>query len=121
MDEDLPRFCCQNQGCPDYGKRAIGNLTICARYGKNKQHRLLYCRTCRYRFSERRGTPLFGSQLTQDKAVSLFQHLADRSGVRATARQVGVTPNTVVRYSRLSGGHARELHDELVAFSPEHP
>ncbi len=121
MDEDLSRFCCQNQGCPDHGKRAIGNLTVCARYGKDKQHRLLYCRTCRYRFSERRGTPLFGSQLAQDKAVSLFQHIADRSGVRATARQVGVAPHTVVRYSRLSGEHARELHDELVAFSPEDP
>jgi LacI family transcriptional regulator len=121
VDEDLSRFCCQNQGCPDYGKRGIGNLTVCARYGKDKQHRLLYCRTCRYRFSERRGTPLFGSQLTQEKAISLFQHIADRSGVRATARQVGVAPNTVVRYSRLSGAHARELHDELVAFSPGHP
>ncbi|MCA1686989.1 MAG: hypothetical protein LC745_13675, partial [Planctomycetia bacterium] len=121
VDEDLSRFCCQNPGCPDYGKRAGGNLTACARYGKDKQIRLLYCRTCRYRFSERRGTPLFGSQLTQDKAVSLFRHIADRSGVRATARLVGVTPNTVVRYSRLSGKHARELHDELAAFSPEHP
>lgn len=74
-----------------------------------------------YRFSERRGTPLCGSQLTQDKAVSLFQHVADRSGVRATARQVGVTPNTLVRYSRLSGGHARALHDDLAAFPPKHP
>ncbi len=121
MDETLSRFCCQRRGCPDYGKRGIGNLTVCARYGKHKHIRLLYCRTCRYRFSERRGTPLFGSQLPQDKAVSLFQHLADRSGARATARQVGVAPNTVVRYSRLSGGHARQLHDEFVAFSPEHP
>ena len=120
MDEDLPRFCCQNERCPDHGQRGIGNLTVCARYGKDKQHRLLYCRTCRYRFSERRGTPLFGSQLPQDKAVSLFRHLADRNGVRATARQVGVAPNTVVRYSRLAGGHSRQLHDEFGAFSPEH-
>ena len=121
MDDDLSRFCCQNPGCPDHGKRAIGNLTVCGRYGKQKQHRPLYCRTCRYRFSERKGTPLFGSQLTQDKAASLFQHLAERNGVRATARLIGVQPNTVVRYSRLAGGHARQLHDELVAFSPEHP
>jgi transposase-like protein len=119
--EDLSRFCCQNECCPDYGKRGIGHLTVCGRYGKHKQHRLLYCRSCRYRFSERRGTPLFGSQLTQDKAVSLIQHIADRSGVRATARQVGVAPNTVVRYSRLVGDHARQLHDELVAFSPGDP
>ena len=118
MDEDLSRFCCQNDGCPDHGKRGLGNLTVCSRYGKHKHIRLLYCRTCRYRFSERKGTPLFGSQLPQDKAVSVFRHIADRNGVRATARLVGVAPNTVVRYSRLAGGHARALHDEFVALSP---
>jgi transposase-like protein len=121
MQEDLIRFCCQNEQCPDYGKRGRDNLTVCGRYGKHEHIRLLYCRSCKARFSERKGTPLFGSQLSQDKAVSLFQHLADRNGVRATARQVGVAPNTVVRYSRLAGDHARQLHDELVAFSPEDP
>jgi transposase-like protein len=121
MGEDLSRFCCQSAECPDRGKRGAGNLTVCGRYGKQKQHRLLYCRTCRYRFSERKGTPLFGSQLTEEKAVSIFEHLADRNGVRATARLVKVNRNTVVRYSRLAGDHARQLHDELVAFSPQHP
>ncbi len=121
MEEQLSRFCCQNAECPDHGKRGAGNLTACGRYGKQEQHRLLYGRTCRYRFSERKGTPLFGSQLTQEKALSIFEHLAERNGVRATARLVEVNRNTVVRYARLSGGHARRLHDELVAFSPEHP
>jgi transposase-like protein len=120
MDEDLSRFCCQNAECPDHGVRGAGNLTVGGRYGKRKRHRLLYCRTCRYRFSERKGTPLFGSQLTEEKAVSLVEHLADRTGVRATARRVKVNRNTGVRYARSAGGHARQLHDELVAFSPEH-
>jgi transposase-like protein len=121
VQEDVSRFCCQNAECPDHGKRGAGNLTVCGRYGKQKQRRLLYCRTCRYRFSERKGTPLFGSQLTEEKAVSIFEHLADRNGVRATARLVKVNRNTVVRFARLAGGHARQLHDELVAFSPRHP
>src|SRR5215472_14352607 len=121
MPEDLSRFCCQNHGCPDHGKRDAGNLTVCARYGKDKQRRMLYCRTCKARFSERKGTPLFGSQLTEEKALALFEHLAERNGVRATARLVKVNRNTVVRYSRLAGDHARQHHDELVALSPEHP
>jgi hypothetical protein len=121
MTEDLSRFCCMNERCPDHGKRGAGNLTICARYGRDKRLRLLYCRSCKYRFSERKGTPLFGSQLTEEKAVSIFEHLAERNGVRATARLVKVNRNTVVRYARLAGEHARALHDELVAFSPEHP
>ena len=33
----------------------------------------------------------------------MIGHLADRNGVRATARRVGVTPNTVVRYARRVG------------------
>jgi transposase-like protein len=118
VDENLSRFCCQNERCPDYGKRGACNLTVCGRYGKQKQYRLLYCRTCRSRFSERKGTPLFGSKLPEDKIVSLFQHLAERCGVRSTARLVGVNRNTVVHYSRLAGPHAQQIHDEFVAFSP---
>jgi hypothetical protein len=57
MQEDLSRFCCQNPDCPDHGRRGIGTLTVCARYGTDKQHRLLYCRTCKARSSERKGTP----------------------------------------------------------------
>jgi transposase-like protein len=82
---------------------------------------MLYCRTCKARFSERKGTPLFGSTLAEDKIVSILAHIDDGCGVRKTARLVGVTPNTVTRYSSLAGEHAQNLHDELVAFSPEDP
>ena len=121
MEEDLARFCCQRPECLDYGKRGHGNLTVCGHYGKTKQFRLLYCRTCKARFSERKGTPLFGSTLPEEKALSIFEHLDARVGVRATAKLVKVAPNTVVRYARLAGDHARQLHDELVAFSPAGP
>jgi transposase-like protein len=121
MEEDLFRFGCQDPDCPDYGQRGHGNRTVCGRYGKAQRHRLLYCRTCKARFSERKGTPLFGCGPPEDKAIDLIEHLADRNGVRATARLVGVHRDTVVRYSRLVGPHARELHDELVASSPSDP
>ena len=115
--EDLSAFCCQNPQCPDYGQRGLGNLTVPMRYGTT-QRRLLRCRTCKARFSERKGTPLFRVCLPEDKALDVIGHLADRNGVRATARRVGVTPNTVVRYARRLGEHAQRIHDELVAFSP---
>ena len=118
--DDLARFCCHTPDCQLYGLRGAGNLSVCGHYGP-AQHRLLYCRTCKARFSERKGTPLFGSQLTAEKALSIFEHLAERNGVRATARLVKVNPNTVVRYSRLAGAQARQLHDELVAVSPPDP
>lgn len=118
--DDLSRFCCQNPECPDYGRRGSENLSVCGRYGPNEQWRMLRCRTCKDRFSERKGTPLFGSTLPQEKVLSILEHLAEGCGVRETARLVGVHRDTVMRYSRLAGGHAREVHDEVVAFSPEH-
>jgi LacI family transcriptional regulator len=118
--DDLERFCCQNADCADYGKRGHGNLTVCGHYGSRPQ-RLLYCRTCKARFSERKGTPLFDTRLPLDKVLSVLHHLAEGCGVRQTSRLVGVSKDTVVRYSLLAGEHARQLHDELVAFSPSHP
>ncbi len=116
--DDLSRFCCQNSQCPDYGTRGAANLTVCMRYGKRKHLRLLYCRSCQARFSERKGTPLFQSRLPEEKCVSLLEHIADGCGVRQTGRLVGVNRSTVARYAVLAGDHAQTLHDELVAFSP---
>lgn len=118
--DDLSHFCCQNAKCPDHGKRGAGNLSVCDRYGPQRR-RVLYCRTCKARFSERKGTPLFNARLSDAQALSVLAHIADRCGVRQTSRLVGVNKDTVVRYSVLAGDHAKALHDELVAFSPGHP
>jgi LacI family transcriptional regulator len=115
--DDLKVFCCQNTDCSAYGRRGQGNLTVCARYGP-LQRRLLYCRACRARFSERKGTPLFDSRLPEVTATNVLQHLADGCGIRQTARLVGVNKNTVVRYALQAGRQARRLHDEVVGFSP---
>jgi LacI family transcriptional regulator len=117
--DDLSRFCCLNTACPDYGQRGAGNLTVSAHYGRH-QRRLLRCRTCKARFSERKGTPLFDSRLPPEKALTLLQHLQEGCGIRQTGRLVGVNKNTAARYGLLAGNHARRLHDELVAFSPQH-
>ena len=118
--EDLDRFCCQNAHCADYGLRGRGNVRVCFRYGKG-QRRMLACRTCQVRFSQRKGTALFGARLPHDRAVAVFRHLQDGCGVRQTARLAGVDKDTVVRYALRAGAHARDSHDELVAFSPGDP
>ena len=116
--DDLTRFCCLDPDCPDSGKRGHGNLTVPARYGPNKT-RVLRCSTCKARFSERKGTPLFDSRLPAAKVVSVLAHVAEGIGTRKTARLVGVHRDTVTRYIRRAGEHAHELHEELVAFSPD--
>ena len=116
--DDLSRFCCQNSECPDYGKRGGGNLSVCDHYGRGKRRRMLRCATCRARFSERKGTVFFGSPLPDEKVLSVLEHVDEGCGVRKTSRLVGVHRDTVIRYSRLAGDHARAVHDEFVAFSP---
>jgi LacI family transcriptional regulator len=116
--DDLGPFCCQNSDCPDVGKRGHGNLTVTSRYGADKSRRMLRCSTCKARFSERKGTPLFGARLAPTTATAVLAHVAEGIGIRKTARLVGVHKDTVARYTRLAGGHAAALHDELVAFSP---
>ena len=115
--DDLSLFCCQNAECPAYGQRGVDNLTVCARYGPHRR-RLLYCRRCKARFSERKGTPLFDARLPPQKVLSVLEHIAEGCGVRQTSRLCRVDKNTVARYSLAAGEHAQKLHDELVAFSP---
>jgi len=120
MDE-LDKFCCLNPDCPDYGQRGGGNLRVCFRNGANKQRRVLACRTCQQRFSERKGTPLYRSKLPEQQALSVLQHLQESCGVRQTSRLVGVNKDTVTRLALLAGEHAQQRHDDLVAFSPSDP
>ncbi len=118
--DDLSRFCCLNSECPDHGVRGGENLVVRDRYGKQRQYRLLYRRTCQARFSERKGTVLFGARLAPEKVESVLEHVAEGCGVRQTGRLCKVNRNTVGRLSRLAGEHARDLHDERVALSPPH-
>jgi len=118
--DDLDRFCCQNPDCDTYGRRGEGNILVIDNFGKAR-HRLLYCRACKARFSEFKGTPFFHSKLPHDKVLAVLEHLAEGCGVRQTARLVGVNKDTVTRLALLAGRHAKDAHDELVAFSPLHP
>ena len=90
--DDLSRFCCLNSDCPEHGKRGAGNLTVTSRYGPDKARRMLRCRTCKARFSERKGTPLFDSRLPPEKVESVLEHIAEGCGVRQTGRLCRVEP-----------------------------
>jgi hypothetical protein len=118
--DDLARYCCQNRDCDAYGRRGGDNILVIDHFGKAR-HRLLYCRACKARFSEFKGTPFFNSKLAHDKVLAVLEHLAEGCGVRQTARLVGVNKDTVTRLALLAGEHARATHDEQVAFSPRDP
>jgi hypothetical protein len=116
--EDLSSYCCLNPDCSDHGKRGGGNVRPRGFYGPDRSRRLLWCKSCKARFSQRKGTPLFQSHLPQDKALAVLEHLDDGCGVRQTSRLLKVHQRTVTRLARLAGAHAKAAHDELVGFSP---
>jgi len=118
--DDLARFCCQNPDCSRFGQRNAGNLLVIDHFAR-AGHRLLFCRTCRFRFSEFKGTPFFNSKLPHEKVLAILRHLAEGCGIRQTARLVGVNKDTVTRLALLVGPHAKATHDEWVAFSPSNP
>jgi len=117
----IEHFFCHNSACADHGKRGRGNVYFRGWSGRDKQIRMVYCRTCKRSYSERKGTALERSQLPTDEAVSVLEHLREGVGVRATSRLTGVSRSTVSRYLALAGDQAKNLHDELVAFSPSDP
>jgi hypothetical protein len=112
---------CHNSDCSDHGKRGHGNVYFRGWSGRDKQIRMVYCRTCKRSSSERKGTALERSQLPTDKVVSVLDHLREGCGVRATSRLTGVSRDTISRYIVLAGDQSKNLHDELVAFSPSYP
>jgi hypothetical protein len=114
----IEHYFCHNSACPDHARRGHGNVYFRGWSGRDKRIRMVYCRTCKKSYSQRKGTALERSQLPTDDAVSLLDHLREGVGVRATSRLTGVSRGTVSRYLALAGGQAKNLHDELVAFSP---
>ena len=119
-DPELSEFCCQNERCVAYGSYGAKNLSVCDRIGKRRHIRLLYCRVCRTRFSERKGTVFYRSHTPVPKVVSILAHVQEGCGMRATGRLVGVKEDTVIRYAKLAGRHAAQSHARLVALSPSH-
>src|SRR6478735_6136915 len=117
----IEHFFCHNSECPDHGKRGGGNLYFRGWSGRDKRIRMVYCRTCKRPYSERKGTALERSQLPTDKAVSVLDHLREGCGIRATSRLTGVSRDAISRHLAKAGGQAKLLHDELVAFSPSDP
>ena len=117
----IEHFFCHNSDCPDHGKRGQGNVYSRGWSGRNKRIRMAYCRTCKKAYSERKGTAFERPQLPDDKVVSVLGHLREGRGARVTNRLTGVSRDTISRYLGLAGEQSKNLHDELVAFSPSDP
>ena len=109
----LTELCCVNPECPLRGQPDLGNVSV--RTGKGGgRWRVLRCSTCGTEFSERKGTPLWGTTMPPDKAEAIAKHLKEGCGIRKTARLVGASKDGVTSIAIRLGLHARAMHDERV-------
>ena len=82
---DLATLACVNPECPLFRQSGQGNLVVRKIYGSDAL-RLLRCRSCCEEFSERRGTALCNTKVSEAKAEEVINHLGEGCSVRATAR-----------------------------------
>ncbi len=110
---DLDTLACVNAECHLFRQRGQGNLVVRKVYGHDAI-RLLRCRRCGEEFSERRGTALFNTKVSEGKASEVIDHLTEGCSVSSTARLTKVCRETVARLLRVSGRHSEGVHDQLV-------
>jgi len=106
----LSFFACPNSDCADFNKFDAGNLSVAEWMGKDKAIRRLYCKTCGSRFSERQGSLMQDSKLSQEDVVRIVKCLGHGCSVEATADICEVDTRTVQRLLEKAGKRADDFH-----------
>jgi hypothetical protein len=106
----LAFFACPNSDCADFNHFDAGNLSIAEWMGKDKAIRRLYCKTCGTRFSERQGSLMQDTKLSQVDVVRIIKCLGHGCSVEATADICEVDTRTVQRLLEKSGKRAADFH-----------
>jgi transposase-like protein len=106
----LSFFACPNADCIDFNRFGADNLSVCEHMGKGKAIRRLYCKTCGHRFSERRGSLMEDTKLSEETVVQIVKCLAHGNGVEATADICETDPRSVQRILEKAGPRAQAFH-----------
>lgn len=109
----LNSLACVNATCELYGQAGQGNLIVRKVYGKD-EIRYLRCRACQQEFSERKGSALWNTKVSEAKAVSVGEHLAEGCSVSSTVRLVEVDRSVVRRLNQRLGEHGQAFHEARV-------
>jgi len=113
MELDLSKHFCPNPNCKDYGIRGTGNITTSTTFGK-QCIRLLRCKTCNKRFSERHHTVYSGLRLEEQTITDILSCLAEGMSIRGCARIKGVSKDTVQRILERTRVHCQKVLIELL-------
>lgn len=106
-------FFCPNDVCSDHGKRGMGNIVVYDRYGRESR-RLLRCKTCNHKFSERRNTFFFGLHTKESKIKEVILYLLDGKSFREAAVDAGIDKDTVLRIWKRFVAYCEESMEGLL-------
>lgn len=109
----LNDFFCPNESCEDRGKKGLGNIVVSNKYGKD-QRKLLKCRTCNFRFSERRSTFFFGLHTKDSKIKEVISYLLEGMSFREAAAAADLDKDTVNRIWKRFVLYCEESVDSLL-------
>jgi hypothetical protein len=104
---------CPNETCSDHGIKGLGNIFIVDRYGKDRR-RLLKCKTCNFRFSERRNTAFFGLHTQESKIHEVILSLLNGMSFREAAYANDLDKDTVQRIWKRFLEYCEESMDGLL-------
>lgn len=89
-------YSCPNTTCADHGKKGQGNIVASSKYGKGHT-RLMKCKTCNARFSERRSGFAYGLHTNEGKIKEVIEYLLQGMSYREAASAADVDKDTVQR------------------------
>jgi transposase-like protein len=108
-------YFCPNKNCKCYGLRGQGNLVKAGTYKKhNVDKQMFKCKVCQSRFSETRNTIFFGSRYSDETIYNIIRSVAEGNGVRATARMLGLSKDSVNSVILTAGAYAETVMSNLL-------
>lgn len=110
---NVDSFFCPNETCSDHKIKGLGNIFIIDRYGKDRR-RLLKCKTCNFRFSERRNTVYFGLHTQESKIREVILYLLKGMSFRDAAFASDLDKDTVQRIWKRLLEYCEESVDSLL-------
>jgi transposase-like protein len=96
--QDIKNYFCSNPDCKSYGLQGAGNLVKAGTYtqkNSKEKKQLLKCTACGIRFSETQNALFAGYHYDEQTIQSIILGIASGSGIRATARQLGISKDRV--------------------------
>jgi IS1 family transposase/transposase-like protein len=112
--ERYTTFSCPNPDCQQFNRPNTGNIGHRSWTGKHQHIERLRCTACDREFSERKGTLMARSKLSEDTVERLVK--CQRWGVcdEGTADICAVDLKTVYRFQRVAAQRAKTHHQQVV-------